>query len=114
MQTNPMHRCMALSALLMAGVPAALFAQAGKPVRLIVPFPAGATADVLSRIVADKLRGQFPAGVIVEKRTAPVHRRAHRPAMPWTRAESRLLLIALESGNFSSVDFFAEALTQVA
>ena len=68
MQTHPMRRRAALAALLTAGLPAALFAQAGKPVRLIVPFPAGGTADVLPRIVAEKLRGQFPAGVIVENR----------------------------------------------
>ena len=37
-------------------------------------------------------------------RTIPMHRRV---------ALSRLLLIALESGSFSSVDFFAEVLMQV-
>lgn len=39
-----------------------------KPIRLIVPFPAGGTADVLPRIVTEKLRNHFPAGVIVENK----------------------------------------------
>lgn len=43
-------------------------AQPGKQVRLIVPFPAGGTADVLPRIVAEKLRAQYPGGAIVENR----------------------------------------------
>ena len=44
-------------------------AQATKPIRLIVPFPAGGTADVLPRILAEKLRVAYPAGVLVENRT---------------------------------------------
>lgn len=46
-----------------------LFAQAAKPLRLVVPFPAGGTADILPRVLADKLRGAYPAGVVVENRT---------------------------------------------
>lgn len=40
-----------------------------RPIRLVVPFPAGGTADVLPRILADKLRKRFPEGVVVENRT---------------------------------------------
>jgi uncharacterized protein YgbK (DUF1537 family) len=36
------------------------------------------------------------------------------PGVPWTRAEGRPLLLALKSGNFGGVDFFARALAQVA
>lgn len=43
-------------------------AQTAKPVKLIVPFPAGGTADVLPRLVAEKMRAQFPGGVVVENR----------------------------------------------
>ena len=39
-----------------------------KPIRFIVPFPAGGTADSLPRIVAEKLRATFPQGVVVENR----------------------------------------------
>jgi tripartite-type tricarboxylate transporter receptor subunit TctC len=39
-----------------------------KPLRLIVPFPAGGTADVLPRLLAEKLRAQYPGGVVIENR----------------------------------------------
>ena len=39
-----------------------------RPIRLIVPFPAGGTADVLPRILSDKLRKRFPDGVVVENK----------------------------------------------
>lgn len=45
------------------------FAQSSTPLKLVVPFPAGGTADVLPRILAEKLRAQYPAGVVVENRT---------------------------------------------
>ena len=35
------------------------------------------------------------------------------PGVPWTQAEGRGLLLALKSGNFGGVDFFAKALGQV-
>ncbi|MES2686323.1 MAG: tripartite tricarboxylate transporter substrate binding protein [Pseudomonadota bacterium] len=43
-------------------------AQPNKPLKLIVPFPAGGTADILPRILAEKMRANFPAGVLVENR----------------------------------------------
>jgi tripartite-type tricarboxylate transporter receptor subunit TctC len=47
----------------------AAWAQASKPLRLVVPFPAGGTADVLPRILAEKLRPDYPGGVLVENKT---------------------------------------------
>ncbi|PZO19836.1 MAG: tripartite tricarboxylate transporter substrate binding protein [Burkholderiales bacterium] len=47
----------------------ALAQSSNQPLRLIVPFPAGGTADVLPRILGEKLRTQFPTGVVVENRT---------------------------------------------
>lgn len=44
-------------------------AQTAKQLRMVVPFPAGGTADVLPRIVAEKLRGAYPGGVVVDNRT---------------------------------------------
>lgn len=36
------------------------------------------------------------------------------PGVPWTQVQDRPLLLALKSGNFGAVDFFAKALAQVA
>jgi tripartite-type tricarboxylate transporter receptor subunit TctC len=43
-------------------------AQTHQALRLIVPFPAGGTADILPRIVAEKLRPMYPGGVFIENR----------------------------------------------
>ncbi len=57
---------LALASCLIGGA----FAQSNtQPLKLIVPFPAGGTADVLPRILAEKLRTHYPAGVVVENRT---------------------------------------------
>jgi tripartite-type tricarboxylate transporter receptor subunit TctC len=39
-----------------------------RPVRLIVPYPAGGSTDVLARILADRLREMFNQTVVVENR----------------------------------------------
>ena len=39
-----------------------------KNVRIIVPFPAGGGTDVLARLIADKMRGNYAPAVIVENR----------------------------------------------
>ena len=43
--------------------------QPSRTLRLVVPFPAGGTADILPRVVAEKVRAAYPAGVVVENRT---------------------------------------------
>jgi len=59
--------------LLLSGAALAVGAKAWaqttqKKVRIIVPFPAGGGTDVLARIVADKMRGNYAPAVIVENR----------------------------------------------
>jgi tripartite-type tricarboxylate transporter receptor subunit TctC len=44
------------------------FAYPDHAVRIVVPFPAGGTADILPRIVADKLRLQWNQSIVVENR----------------------------------------------
>jgi tripartite-type tricarboxylate transporter receptor subunit TctC len=66
------RRTLALAAATLAGsallAPTTALAQA-KPLRLVVPFPAGGTADVLPRILAEKMRDAYPAGVLIENKT---------------------------------------------
>ena len=70
MTLHPSRRLLLAAALATAAaVQAPALAQPAKPVRLIVPFPAGGTADVLPRILAEKVRGAYPAGVLVENRS---------------------------------------------
>jgi tripartite-type tricarboxylate transporter receptor subunit TctC len=63
-----------LLAGLLTGVHTATMAQGAaafpnKPVKIIVPFPAGGTADVLPRIVGQKLSEKWGQPVIIENRS---------------------------------------------
>ena len=55
-------------------------AQPAKSVKLIVPFPAGGTADMLPRILVEKVRGAYPAGDRVIERSV---RRAVAQNVRW-------------------------------
>jgi tripartite-type tricarboxylate transporter receptor subunit TctC len=59
-------------AFIVAACMTAPFAMAqnypAKPVRLIVPFPAGGVADVLGRMLAQRLSAQYGQQVVVENR----------------------------------------------
>ena len=61
-----------LPALLLFGGPAILTAQAQnyptRTVKIVVPFPAGGTADVMPRILADWLSRKWGQAVIIENR----------------------------------------------
>lgn len=52
-------------------MPAPVWAQANantKLGRIIVPFPAGGGTDAVARMTADRIRGEYPAGLVVENR----------------------------------------------
>lgn len=65
---NHQRRCIVLgvAAMLagMAGAPAMAYPE--KTIRVIVPFPAGGAADVLARLVAERLGEHFSRSVVVE------------------------------------------------
>lgn len=64
----------AIAACSLAAVALPAFAQSGgadypnKPIRLVVPFPAGGTSDVLGRLIGEKLGDAFGQSVVVENR----------------------------------------------
>lgn len=53
---------------LQIATPAAAQEFPDRTVRIVVPFPAGGTADTLPRLVAEKLRDRYAKGVIVENK----------------------------------------------
>ncbi|MGV3573284.1 MAG: Bug family tripartite tricarboxylate transporter substrate binding protein [Ramlibacter sp.] len=58
-----------LAAAFATGAAAPALAQPASTVKLIVPFPAGGTADVLPRLLAEKVRAAYPAGIVVENKS---------------------------------------------
>jgi tripartite-type tricarboxylate transporter receptor subunit TctC len=58
----------ALAALLLAGADASAQNYPDRAVKMIVPFPAGGTADVMPRIVADWLSRKWKQPVVIENK----------------------------------------------
>src|SRR5438477_1998135 len=65
----PRHVAAALASCLSL-LPGALPAQQfpAKPIRIVVPFAAGGTADVLARVIAQRLGPQYSQQMIVDNR----------------------------------------------
>src|SRR6185503_15620577 len=63
---NALYRLLAL--LLVAAIPLAASAQVypAKPIRLIVPFPAGGPADIFGRFLAQGMSAQLGQPVVIE------------------------------------------------
>ncbi|MFN2646422.1 MAG: tripartite tricarboxylate transporter substrate-binding protein [Burkholderiales bacterium] len=62
------RRSLLVAALALSLGPRAFAQTTAKPVRIIVPFPAGGGTDVAARLVAEKLRGNYAPSVLVENR----------------------------------------------
>jgi tripartite-type tricarboxylate transporter receptor subunit TctC len=66
------HRALIFSAAILAWLlPAASWAQGypAKPVRYVVPFPAGASPDLVARLITDRLSRMWGQQVIVDNRS---------------------------------------------
>jgi tripartite-type tricarboxylate transporter receptor subunit TctC len=65
------RRTLAALAGLALAAPLAAFAQAGypnKPIKVIVPFPAGSTTDIIARAITDKMSQSMGQQLVVENR----------------------------------------------
>ena len=65
---HPIPRRTALAALAASATPLFAQTQALGAVRILVGFPAGGTIDVVARLLADKLKDELGAPVVVESR----------------------------------------------
>jgi tripartite-type tricarboxylate transporter receptor subunit TctC len=72
MPSYPRRRALAALALVAVVCAPVVHAQAwpDKPVRILVPAPAGSSIDVLARTIGDKLKDKFNQAVIVENKPA--------------------------------------------
>jgi tripartite-type tricarboxylate transporter receptor subunit TctC len=59
---------LALALLALAGLPAAAQDYPNKPVKLVIPFPAGGSSDGIGRQIADKLGGVLKQSIVVENK----------------------------------------------
>lgn len=62
-----MHRRHLLSLLGAAALPSATLAQAGKPIRLVVPYSPGGPLDVIARALADKVKDSLGLVIVDNK-----------------------------------------------
>ena len=103
-----MPRLLRILLCALALVPAALLAQSypSKPIRVIVPFPAGGPADIFGRYLAQGMGGPLGQTVVVENISGMsgvlgVDRAAKSPADGYT--------LALISSSAASIGPFAMA-----
>src|SRR5687768_12422096 len=65
---RPLQLCAAILFSLVAGAVLAQGAYPDRPVRVIVPYPPGGTADLLGRLISGRLADAWGKSVVVENR----------------------------------------------
>lgn len=68
MSASPIFRALAALSLALASIAAAAQAYPSKPIRLIVPFGAGSTADIIARQIGATLSNDLGQQVVVENK----------------------------------------------
>ena len=95
-----MRALMALLALLF--LPASVSAQTwpAKPVRIVVPFPAGGVADVLARGLQADLQAALGQPVLIDNKPGAGETGDHESAAQRNRLRLHVLLLRFESGQW--------------
>ncbi|MCX7275245.1 MAG: tripartite tricarboxylate transporter substrate binding protein [Burkholderiales bacterium] len=65
---NRLRRLAVLSGLLLLGTPAPAQTWPAKPIRIVVPYPAGGTSDILARAIGPRITEALGQPVVVENR----------------------------------------------
>jgi tripartite-type tricarboxylate transporter receptor subunit TctC len=100
MDVKPFASLATLAALLpLAALPAAAQQYPAKPIRIIVPFGAGGSADTMARLVGQRFTESWGQGVVVENRTGAA---GMIGAEAVARAQPDGYTLMVTSGAFSS------------
>jgi tripartite-type tricarboxylate transporter receptor subunit TctC len=87
--------CMLIAAVFVGAAPAVAEAQfSARPITLVVPLPAGGTADLLCRLAADKAGGILGAQIVVENRAGGAGGRVGTEAVLRAAPDGHTLLCA--------------------
>jgi hypothetical protein len=119
------NRSHASTALLGSALAAALPAWAqspafpNKPIRIIVPYPAGGATDVSARLVAERLQAELKQNVIVENRPGASGNLGmagllQSPADGYTLAMSLTGMLSINPTTFSKAGFTAADVAPIA
>lgn len=68
MKTASISRRTAVQGLAVTLMSSTAWAQSANTLRIVVPFPAGGTADILPRMIAEQIRIHYPGGIVVDNR----------------------------------------------